>query len=275
MAGVSPSNYPNVRTTNGERVNLETTLANNVSWKYTRERIYIPQDEPGTHTYYDPESLLGNFVPYLSCIFLDDKNGFTNPSNSVVGQVPLIDYHFTEDNYSNLPEQNQDPLPNGLQYPVEIGMKPQKINPNKSPKIYFKDNGLLEVEVTASNECGCITDTNVYKTISSTSGATPIPKPFLDFTVFPNPTNNLGNVSIYMYRNYPKTNFFAIESVFCTIEVINLSNGQLVSSQNIIFNQNEVTIFIQLDFFQRTFPGIYIVKITSNYGVVTQKLVIN
>ncbi len=271
LAGVSPSNYPNIRVVNGERVNFETILADNVSWKHTRERIYMPEDEPGTHTYYDPESLQGNFVPYLSCS-REDLFGVTSPLKSVKGKVPLIDYYFTEDNYRNLPEQNSGSLPDGMYYPVDNTFGLQEINPSKSLKISFEDIGLLEVEVTASNECGCATETNVYKTVSGTTGTpittTPLPK--IDFTLSPNPAQDF--FTIHLFRNTEETNPRMFLNIDVSVSITSVSTGVTNYRTNFIFNEQTKNLSILLD---RGFSiGVYVVSINSSYGTVSKNIII-
>jgi len=129
----------------------------------------------------------------------DIGDKFSDPvSNSPLTQS--IDYYFMEDFYRNPPTPEEHPeLPNGLEYPIpDYEIQSEYVLDHHSPKIYFADKGLIEVEVTASNQCGCTTEINVYNTPQiQTNTSTPEPKesPY-SLAMFPNPADNNVFISV-------------------------------------------------------------------------------
>ncbi|QTD37415.1 T9SS type A sorting domain-containing protein [Polaribacter batillariae] len=266
LAGVAPSNYPDVFITEGSKIKINQTLVHTVSWKYTRERKYIPEDAPGTHTYYDPASLVGDFLPYFSCE--DDISSFSLPSKSVAGLVPLIDYHFQEELYRVLPDNYNNPLPDGSAYPFDLPTI-QQASLDESSKIVFSETGFLEVEVTAQNDCGCATDTNVYKTAIPASTAT-TPQPFVTFTLTPNPAED-GFVTVTLDRRTKTTNPATIENINCNIAFTKVTTGTTLLTKEITFSNNTQVDLINLSNFS---TGVYTVTVTSSYGTTSKQLII-
>lgn len=256
----------------GDRIPINTTnLPTNVQWKYTREKVYIPPAEPGTEVFYDSASLIGNFVPYTSCL-LEDINGNTNVLNSVIGKVPLEEYHFTEGNYRNLPETpDGPPLPNGMEYASGPEQEIAETLPDQSPKISFDKTGYIEAEVTVSNECGCATETNVYKTVNDlTGGSTPISTlPEIDFTLSPNPAQDFFSVNLF--RNTTEANQMYFLSVDISLSITSVTTGRAVYLENFVFSDEARNHLLSA----WQFPtGVYVVKINSIYGVVSKNLII-
>ncbi|QTE21378.1 hypothetical protein [Polaribacter cellanae] len=272
LAGKKPADYPNVSITNGSKITIDQTLANTISWKYTREKKYIPEDAPGTHTYYDPASLVGDFVPYTSCLRLTDSGLPTLASKSVASLVSLIDYYFQEDFYRTLPDSSGDVLPDGSAYNYDLPTI-QEVSLNESPKIVFSKSGLLEVEVTAINQCGCATDTNVYKTATSTTPTTPAPQPFVTFTLTPNPVQERF-VTISLDRRTKTTNPLAIENINCKIAFTKVATGATVYSKEVIFINNTQNFLVDISPLTNLTTGVYTVTVTSSYGTTSKKLII-
>lgn len=214
IAGISPDNYPDLPLASGSRIPLDIQNAEEIIWKNTREKIYIPKDKPGTHTYYDPSSLI-RYVPYFACSPIEEnliKKGFIAPesegnlgreeftaSKSVEQPTKSINYYFIEDFYRHPPTPEERPdLPNGLDYPVpDYEIQSPHVLDHLSPKIYFSDKGLIVVEVTASNQCACATETNIYNTKEQMQTSTPKPKesPY-SLAMFPNPADNNVFISV-------------------------------------------------------------------------------
>ncbi|QTE24288.1 alpha/beta hydrolase [Polaribacter cellanae] len=272
LAGKKPADYPNVSITNGSKITIDQTLANTISWKYTREKKYIPEDAPGTHTYYDPASLVGDFVPYTSCLRLTDSGLPTLASKSVASLVSLIDYYFQEDFYRTLPDSSGDVLPDGSAYNYDLPTI-QEVSLNESSKIVFSKSGLLEVEVTAINQCGCATDTNVYKTATSTTPTTPAPQPFVTFTLTPNPVQERF-VTISLDRRTKTTNPLAIENINCKIAFTKVATGATVYSKEVIFINNTQNFLVDISPLTNLTTGVYTVTVTSSYGTTSKQLII-
>jgi hypothetical protein len=210
IAGANPDNYPDLPLISDDRIPVDIQHSEEIAWKNTREKMYIPKDKPGTHTHYDPASLI-RYVPYFTCLSIGDR--FTD-TESISPLTQSIDYYFIEDFYRNPPTPEERPkLPNGLEYPIpDYEIQSEYVLGHHSPKIYFAAKGLIEVEVTASNQCGCTTETNIYNTPKQikTSTSTPEPKesPY-SLAMFPNPADN--NVFISVVESVKSSDELTVE----------------------------------------------------------------
>lgn len=156
------------------------------------------------------------FEPYGACLTFPN---ITTP-NSVVGIVPLIEYNFIID--------------------------PQAVSLGSSPEInILSSEGYFEVEVTASNECGCHTETNVYVKEDNNNNNPPSSDPPIDFTVSPNPYNAFDfGLLINVFRTDPVPPGSPMPINNCTFEILNLVTGFSYYQTSLLFNQNEINLFI-------------------------------
>jgi hypothetical protein len=196
IAGIDPDNYPDLPITSDNRIPVDIQHAEEIAWKNTREKIYIPETPSGDCIIYDPASLV-RFVPYFGCLS-DKGDKFSDPVN-ISPLTQSIGYYFMEDFYRNPPTPEEHPeLPDGSYYPIpDYEIQSEYVLDHLSPKIYFSDKGLIEVEITASNQCGCTTEMNVYNTPKPIQTHTPEPEesPY-SLVMFPNPADNIVNLSI-------------------------------------------------------------------------------
>lgn len=176
-------------------------------------------------------------LPYDSC-FLDEEE------ISVRGLIPLVNYTFIED--------------------VE-----QDVNPSKSLELSFENNtGYFETEVTIGNECGCSTETNIYKYI----GSAPVTeKPLVDFTVYPNPVNSSDDsLRVKLFRNELTEDN---EIIACNLTVTNIHTSLRVYNKSFTFINDEKTIYLIEE--EEGLPsGIYTVNLNYNGKTVSKQLII-
>ena len=160
----NPINYANANTTirDGDRIPISffhIHHSTTISWKYSKPSINPDprRPEPGVEIFTDSHEY---WLPYSRC-------NRTPPSNSVVGIYDLIDHYFVP------PQQ-------------------QLVNPDYSPAIHVSGSGFVEVEVTASNECGCTTAVNNYYVPPPPAPAAPESVGELNsiVTISPNPADN-------------------------------------------------------------------------------------
>lgn len=181
-------------------------------------------------------------LPYEECI-LRPTIGSPITNNSVVGLVPLINYNFIED-------------------------VPQAVNPSKSFELSIAGNsGYFETEITVSNECGCSTETNVYKYIPPV-GATP--KPLIDFVLTPNPIgpSDLPSIKIFRTKKIPSTQ--PIEIINCTLNITNIMSGRNVFNTTFNLESNEELRPI----FAHLASGMYAVVLSYKGKSVSKNLIV-
>jgi len=155
---------------------LPFTLNNNpsvtLSWKNMRlSSSSIPElNNPNGEAFIAP---VGD-LPYTSClsggaIGLNGNVIIPSTINSLEDSYELINSFFLVE---------PDPL----------------LSRSSSPPIHFGSSGLLEVEVTAYNECGCDTKANSYIALPRTSSSASEFR--TSFSMSPNPANSFVNINM-------------------------------------------------------------------------------
>ena len=157
----NPIDHVNANTTirDGDRIPISVSYSTSFSWKYSKPSINPDPRRPesGVEIFTDSHEY---WLPYSRC-------NRTPPSNSLVGAYDLIDHYFVP------PSQEE------------------AFNNDYSPAIHVSGSGLVEVEVTASNECSCTTAVNNYYVLPP---APTVPQSVGEFnsivTISPNPADD-------------------------------------------------------------------------------------
>ncbi|QTE22327.1 esterase/lipase family protein [Polaribacter cellanae] len=268
LAGTSAANYPNVTITNKHRIPVDINFANRINWKHTIEIRNKGIENNLPPEFYYPCTKNHSPATLASIISANFK-----AATSVKDLVPLLKHHFVKtykitDMSPNLNENTPESLLR------EYALEPQGF----SPIIEFEGNGLIEVEVTATNECGCATNTNVYKT--------PKPKPFFDFTIYPNPIRSQpGSQQIGINLTRGNTEDNPVEKVSCYVTLTEVSTGKDVLKRSFVFDKNKQFVLLDIgkDLSSGTTttlqlapldPGVYIFKISSARGNASKKLIV-
>ena len=193
---------------------LPFTLNNNpsvtLSWKNMRlSSSSIPElNNPNGEAFIAP---VGD-LPYTSCLSggaIDLNGNVIIPStiNSLEDSYELINSFFLVE---------PDPL----------------LSRSSSPPIHFGSSGLLEVEVTAYNECGCDTKANSYIALPRTSSSASEFR--TSFSMSPNPANSFVNI-----------NMSVPERVNSVLEFPDLRTGE-VNRVELTSNQGDVEFSYRL-----------------------------
>ncbi|MFS4483929.1 T9SS C-terminal target domain-containing protein [Hyunsoonleella sp. 2307UL5-6] len=185
------------------------------------------------------------FDPYSSCLIFPN---ITAP-NSVDGIVPLIGYSF-------------------------MSSEPNSIPLSSSPAISIPSNneGYLQVEVTAVNECGCDTNTNVYVKEGTGSNTPPNgSEPPLDFSISPNPYTAFDfGLIVNIFRNESTPTGQPLPVYSCTFEILNTVTGASYYSTSFLLTDSTHDMLI----LPSCPSGTHVAKLDYSGQTVTKLLVV-
>ena len=155
---INSINYRDVVIRAGDRIPVQVTNASTIKWKYTKPRVNPdPRRQRGIERFYDTDV---HGSSYSRCSVLP-------PSGSLAATYRLISHYFVAPEAFAFDRAN-------------------------SPSIHFSGSGLIEVEITASNDCSCKTAVTNYLAVPSLAGGT-----FRSTVIAsPNPANVALNVTV-------------------------------------------------------------------------------
>ncbi|MDE0471589.1 MAG: S8 family serine peptidase [Ekhidna sp.] len=182
-------NYAAVTLRDGSRIPFKIEGASSFQWKNTR-RASLPELDnapPGVHIYLDPSSILPALqIPYTGCYNVETLRA----NNSLLPTYAsrLLEPHRA--NNSLLPTYASRLLDYYfIQPPV------QQVSWAHSEPIHLPSGrfGVIEVELTATNACGCVSEANHYLVNVAPSRS---PSKGHSLTVSPNPADGMINLQL-------------------------------------------------------------------------------
>ena len=164
-------NYDAVTLHDGSKIPFTVEGSYSFQWKNTRYASLPELDEapPGVHVYLDRSSIKQALqIPYTGCY--DVLNRRANNSLPPTSASRLLDYYFIQPPANQVSRNQSEPI-----------------------KLSSSSFGVVEVELTATNACGCVSEANHYL-VNVVPSRSPSRGHWL--TASPNPANVIINLQL-------------------------------------------------------------------------------